>query len=264
MDHVEEFFSKPSDESPRGNFHQVIALHEDKTITWEDVLSLDPKIPRGWFELSHLSTKDRIEFTRDYWLVKIPYRPNIQESLYRFFESLDNIGIYVTQQRFDDPFSTTLVYNLKNNRGFFRGSEPASDQDIYDLSQQFPNNIFPQDYLNFLKIHNGFAKTTDCTGILSTAKILPVYNRIQEIFLEKDLPLGAADGLFDPAQLIPFYESFGMPYFQCFWGEWHPDQAMGNVYLSGDTGRISNVKFGDTMAFTSFTDWLMFYLEQIG
>lgn len=264
MDHVNEYFCKPSDESPRGNFHQVIPLHEDKTLSWDHVLSIDPKIPRGWFELSHLSAKDRIEFTRDYWLVKIPYKPNFQEFLYRFFDSLDNIGIYITQQKFDDPFTTTLVYSLANNRGFFRGAEPASDQEIFDLIQDFPSNIFPEDYLTFLKIHNGFAKTTDCTGILNTVNVKLVYNSIQEIFLQKDVPLGTRSAMFDPRQLIPFYESFGMPYYQCFWGEWHPDQEMGNVYLSGNSGKISDVKMGDSMAFVSFTDWLMFYLEQIG
>jgi hypothetical protein len=58
-----------------------------------------------------------------------------------------------------------------------------------------------------------------------------------------------------------------MPFYQCFWAEWYPEQEMGNVYYSGESKTISDV-FGsfsssETMAFTTFTDWLMFYLERI-
>jgi hypothetical protein len=58
-----------------------------------------------------------------------------------------------------------------------------------------------------------------------------------------------------------------MPFFQCFWGEWYPEREMGNVYYSGFTRSISDyTQFGvgvETMAFETFTDWLMFYLETI-
>jgi hypothetical protein len=70
-----------------------------------------------------------------------------------------------------------------------------------------------------------------------------------------------------PKSLIPFYESFGQPFFQCFWGDWYPDQEMGNVYYSNATKKIlvSNKKDDclETMAFETFTDWLVFYLEKL-
>ena len=261
--HVNEYFCKSSDESPKGNFHQVIALHENNTLTWNEVLAMNPGMPRGWYELAHLSTKDRIEFTRDYWVVKLPYRLHFQDFVYRFFNDLDNIGVYLTQQKFDDPFTATLVYSIKDDRGFFRGCQPASEQDILDLMRDFPGVIFPQDYIAFLKIHNGFAKTVDCTGILSTEKMKNVYSKVQDLLIQQDYPLEEVNRPSDPRNLIPFYESFGMPYYQCFWGDWYPNEEMGNVYLSANTGKISDVKGADMMSFPSFSDWLMFYLEQI-
>ncbi len=71
----------------------------------------------------------------------------------------------------------------------------------------------------------------------------------------------------NPHSLIPFYKSFGMPFFQCFWGEWHPESEMGNIYYSDLTRKICACTKKDecveTMAFETFTDWLMFYLEKI-
>lgn len=74
----------------------------------------------------------------------------------------------------------------------------------------------------------------------------------------------------NPKSLIPFYESFGMPFFQCFWGDWYPQNVMGmgNVYFSMTSKTISDpLNYEDSsslnMAFTTFIDWLMFYLERI-
>ena len=58
-----------------------------------------------------------------------------------------------------------------------------------------------------------------------------------------------------------------MPFFQCFWLEWYPEDEMGNVYYSGVANTISDLAAkatsAENMAFPTFTDWLMFYLETI-
>jgi hypothetical protein len=71
----------------------------------------------------------------------------------------------------------------------------------------------------------------------------------------------------NPKSVIPFYESFGIPFYQCFWGEWYPQQEMGNVYFSHTTKTISDVggtdSSAESMAFQTFVEWLMFYLERV-
>lgn len=267
--HVKEYFSQFHDDTPKGNFHKVLALHEDHSVSWDAVRELVPNFCRGWYELAHLKVEDRIEFSCDFWLSKLPYHPNLDNFLTQFFASLDDIGIYVVQRTFDDPFEASLVYSLRGDNGFFRGGLPATDQEINDLKKAFSEFILPSDYLAFLQIHNGFGKTTDCTGLTKTKCMPEKYESFQKILELEQGPLTTNLGRpVNPKMLIPFYESFGMPFFQCFWGEWYPEQEMGNVYYSGTTKTIFDVESSDpsmeSMAFPTFLDWLMFYMERIG
>ena len=265
--HLKDFYRQSSDEAPRGNFHSVIPLHQAKEIPWTTIKEKVPELTRGWFELAHLPIPDRIEFLRDFWLTKLPYRQGIDESIGRFFASLDDIGIFITQKKFDDPYEAHLVYSIKGDSGFFRGSLPASAKSLYELQKAFSEHIFPEDYFCFLQIHNGFCKATDCTGITSAEKVPESYACLQKMILEHEPILTAKKNIVDPSTLIPFYESFGMPFYQCFWTEWYPDQEMGNVYYSGEAKTISDIYSGasgsEIMAFPTFTDWLMFYLERV-
>lgn len=266
--HVKQFFCQFSEETPSGTFHRVIPLHEAPDTNWENLQSCVPKLCKGWHELAHLNPEDRIEFTRDFWLSKLPYHAEMAPFLERFFQTLDDIGIFITQNRVDDPYEATLVYSLKDNSGFYRGAPPASDEAIAQLEKDFPEFTFPKDYLNFLQIHNGFCKTTDTTGITAAELMRHRYIILQDYFSTVD-GISTTNGReVNPKMLVPFYESFGMPFFQCFWKEWYPEQEMGNVYYSGLSNTVSNIDDNDfgskNMAFTSFSDWLIFYLEQIG
>lgn len=265
--HVKEYYLQYSDETPSGNFHRVIALHEAPDISWDELSPLVPALPKGWLELSHLSIADRIEFTMDFWLSKIPFRLGLDSAIQKFFGALDDIGIYITQKRFDDPFEVHLVYSLKDDGGFFRGNVPAGDKELTALKQNFQGFILPVDYIAFLQVHNGFCKTTDCTGIVSSQCMPELYNKFQEGLGRNDPILTRQGATIDPRSLIPFYESFGMPFYQCFWADWYPEDEMGNVYYSASQNTISDVSSSDTsaetMAFTSFTDWLVFYLERL-
>lgn len=264
--HVKEYYHQSSDGATQGNFHAVIALHERLDISWESLCSLIPQICRGWFELAHLSIKDRIEFTRDFWLTKFPYREGVDSFLNRFFASLDDIGIFISQKKFEDPYEVHLVYSLKDNGGFFRGCLPALEKDLIDLQKKFSPYILPSDYLAFLQIHDGFCKATDCTGIISSSHMPLVYENFQNLIGSSEMRT-SQDNLVNPKTLIPFYESFGMPFFQCFWAEWYPEQEMGNVYFSSESSTISDIHnlaaSSESMAFPVFIDWLMFYLERV-
>lgn len=265
--HLNEYFSQFCDDNMKGHFHKVIALNQNPNITWDSISALVPNLCRGWFELSHLSPQDRIEFTCDFWLAKLPYHPKLSDFLSRFFASLEDIGIFITQQKFDDPYNAHLVYCLKNDTGFFRGALPASEQEIAELQRSFSSFILPADYLAFLQIHNGFCKTTDCTGLIIASQMENAYQNFQQLTEEAGILTTSKGNLVDPHKLIPFYESFGMPFYQCFWADWYPEEEMGNVYYSGMTKAISEVGGNDpsseSMAFPTFTDWLMFYMEII-
>lgn len=259
------YYSSYSDETPQARFHQVIILH-DEDMDWQEASALCPKLFKGWYELSRLSREDRIEFTRDFWMAKLPYHPHLDEFIMKFFASLDDIGIFLTQQTYDSAFEPQLVYSRQGNNGFFHGYTPAQESELVDLQKYFSDYILPVDYMAFLQIHNGFAKSTD-TGILNTFDIKENYQQFQKL-LDQQEPIFTADGIaINPKSLIPFYKSFGMPFFQCFWGEWYPNDEMGNVYYSDVTKTISDCTKTDlsveTMAFENFMGWLVFYLEKI-
>ncbi|HRD55047.1 MAG TPA: SMI1/KNR4 family protein [Parachlamydiaceae bacterium] len=266
--HIKDFYKQSSGGSASGNFHKVIALHQNEALSFEEIHEKVPAMPRGWFELAHLSSSDRIEFTRDFWITKLPYHPMLQEFLIQFFQSVEDIYIFVVQKKWDDSFDAHMVYSLKKEAGFFKGYPPVLEKSILQLQSDFQGVIFPKDYLAFLEIHNGFCKTTDCTGILNTKYIKSSYDKLQADIAKFDKELANTKGTAaDPKSLIPFYESFGMPFFQCFFKDWYPEDEMGNVYYSGNSNTISDVKKKDpgseAMAFATFSDWLLFYLETI-
>ncbi|MBA3957156.1 MAG: SMI1/KNR4 family protein [Parachlamydiaceae bacterium] len=266
--HIKGYFSQFRDDSPKGQFHKVIALHDgDSDLSWESVTRLIPQMSKGWFELAHLPAKDRIEFIGDFWLSKLPFHPLLAPFLQRFFDSLNDVGVFITQRTYDDPYEASLVYSLKNDSGFFRGALPATEQEISDLQKSFAPNILPNDYYAFLRVHNGFWKTTDCTGLIRSQDMPEKYATFQTL-LEQEGSISTSRGKpVNPKALIPFYESFGMPFYQCFWAEWYPEQEMGNVYYSDSTKTIFDVESSDpsaeSMAFSTFLDWLMFYMERI-
>lgn len=265
--HALEYYSPFADDVPHGHFHNIISLHDHPELMWSDAAKLAPRLTKGWYELARCSIRDRIDFTHEFWMKKLPYNPNLTPSLDTFFGNLDDIGIFLTQTNSGEPYEAQLVYSLADNSGFFHGSIPAAETEIIGLQKEFPDYILPIDYLSFLQIHNGFAKLTD-TGIMSTAELPISYHAFQDM-LEKEDPLATPQGVsINPKSLIPFYKSFGLPFFQCFWGEWYPENEMGNVYYSGVTKMISDCSKTDfrveTMAFETFTDWLIFYLEKIG
>jgi hypothetical protein len=165
-----------------------------------------------------------------------------------------------------------MVYSMKDNGSFFHGGPPLEEKETLQLQEDFQvgiapeNNLLPLDYLAFLQIHDGFCKYTD-TGLILSTELLESYNTLQRILLEKD-PLFSEKGVeVNPRSLIPFYESFGLQAYQCFWGDWYAEQEMGNVYYSSAEQTLSKVGKKDdwveNLVFPTFLDWLAFYLEAV-
>lgn len=273
-DHVHGYYHEFTDDfTPSGHFHRVIPLHEAPDIEWEEISKRVPNLPKGWFELSRIPSGDRIEFIRDFWLAKLPYTPHIHEFVTKFFGSLAYVGIYATQQAFDDPFEAQLVYGLEKNRGFYHGSPPLTEGEVAQLEKQFEDTLhtvtphmLPADYTAFLQVHDGFCKYTD-TGVIKSSQLCSCYNQFQQFLLEQEPLMTLKGEEIDPKGLIPFYESFGLHCYQCFWADWYPEQEMGNVYYSGIEKTFSNVEiketWADNMAYPTFLDWLIFYLESV-
>jgi len=259
---IRQFFTvNKTDENP---FGQVLFLSESRELSWEEVEKKCPELPRGWFELSRLPARDRVEFTRDFWLDRLPYHPSAHPLFYEFFEQLDDVAVILTQTKEEESLSPELVYSLEDNGCFFRGKPPCSDEDLLELKNEIRIPL-PQDYLSFARIHSGFGKLSEM-GILPLGEIGSVRRRVLDLIVrsEKRLVNGMGKRV-DPGSLIPFYEAFGLDSYQCFYADWYPSNEMGNVYLSGIDYTISDTNksgiWADSLAFPTFSDWLVYYLQ---
>ncbi|NGX57831.1 MAG: hypothetical protein K940chlam3_00727 [Chlamydiae bacterium] len=265
-DHIKDYFSQVSDKQEGGSFYKVIVLHDSPDVSWEDISLTVPSLSRGWYELAQLETPDRVEFTRDYWISKLPFHPKSLESISQFFDCVEDIGIVVAQKHTDGPLVAHMIYAFKDGNGFFHGCSPMTEEESIALQEMFAEFILPEDYMAFMEVHNGFSKSTD-SGIIST-RIMPEVCKRFYALVDTEASLLTTQGkVVDPQSLIPFYESFGRPFFQCFWKEWYPKNEMGNVYYSGSTNTVSDPGNGrreNSMTFPTFLDWFFFYLESIG
>lgn len=264
--HIKKYFRMAQDGASGHSFHHVIALHEAPDISWREISKKVPALPKGWFELAELNSQDRIDLLRDFWITKLPFCPHLMDKVDDFFSKLDDVGIFLVQPKFQDPYHAELVYSLKGDIGFFRGQVPATEDELSDLQKLFQEAILPEDYMAFLRIHNGFSKADD-TGIIPTSKMPIIFSHFQDM-VSDGYPITTDKGeQVNPKSLIPFYESFGMPFFQCFWTEWYPENEMGNVYFAGNERSISKTTGLDpnseSMAFYTFLSWLFFYIEAI-
>lgn len=260
-DYFHEFQGEGSES---GHFHTVIPIHEKKW-DWDELKAMAPNLPRGWYELSQLPNEDRIEFTRDHWLAKLPFQPHMLERIEHFFSRLDTIGIILTKLTgHEEPFEVHFVYSLEGDSGFFHGAPPVIEDEMAGLQEAFSNTILPADYCAFARIHNGFKKGAD-TGVLPVASIPETYNNLQSHLTQLPAIYQANGDQINPKSLIPFYESFGLHCYQCFWTDWFAEAEIGNVYYSGIEHSLSQP--GEdaevTLSFPTFLAWLMFYLEDI-
>lgn len=242
------------------NFEEALILSEQPEKSWSDAVLLAPDLPRGWFELSRLPPNDRVDFTRDFWLRALPYRPPFHKALNDFFGTLDDVGAVLS---LNGGWTSQLVYSLRDNSCFFRGLPPAADPDLAELQDEV-NFVFPRDWTAFMKIHNGFGKLLEL-GILAVEDIGIAKRRAMEMVLKSQRPVKSRDASVDAEALIPFYEAFGLNSFQCFFADWYPEGEMGNVYFSGIDYTISDTShreaWSENGAFPSFSEWLVSFLE---
>ncbi len=234
---------------------KMIPLSESPDLKWDEAQKEVPRLTKGWFELSRLEPSIRLEFIRDYWFNALPYIPTFRAFIDRFFAKVEEVGMVAATS------GIFLTYSLIGRSEFFLGGPPLIDDEIDTLRGQidFP---LPEDFLKFFRIHNGFFKGGD-TGIFSSGVLVEEAQRFKE--LEVPLKLGTEKIASD--LLLPFYRSFGLDVYQCFYSDWYPDGGVGNVLCSLGEGTISDYrtreKGRDYLAFSSFLDWLTFYMEEV-
>lgn len=258
---VRKFF-QPS-KSDGAAFREVIFLQEHPQISWEEAVKKAPDLPRGWYELSRVCAQDRIEFTRDFWLDRLPYHPLTHPAIADFFEKLDDIGVVLHRQAEEETMSAELVYSLKDHSCFFRGKNPCTEQDVLELKTEIGFSL-PTDFLAFHRLHSGFGKLADM-GLVAIGEITEYRRRILQYLLYSERFLRSGMRNVDPTLLVPFYEFTGLASYQCFYADWYPENEMGNVYLSGIDYTISDIadkkSWIENLAFPTFSEWLTYYLH---
>ncbi|MES2273866.1 MAG: SMI1/KNR4 family protein [Chlamydiota bacterium] len=257
---IRQFFTSGGGES---NFCEVLFLTDGVETSWKDISERAPSLPRGWFELSRVNSSDRIEFTRDFWLDRLPYQPSTQIDVCDFFERLDDVAVVLLRKKEEEFLSAELVYSLKDGSTFFRGKVPAVEVDLDEMKNEM-GVLLPRDYIAFLHIHNGFGMLSEM-GLLSTQEIPDVRRQVSDFLVRSDRPIKSGSSNVDPGSLIPFYEIFGLSSYQCFYSDWYPGAEMGNVYLSGIDYTISDTSdrtaWTENLAFPTFLEWLSYYLQ---
>jgi hypothetical protein len=240
---------------------KVIALHENQDLPIGQVMEMAPRLPHGWFELMRLSSADRIEFVAAFWSSIFPYRPYVQDLIDHFFTQVEDIGVYLVKKDTDTHFFPHLVYSMEEGENFYYGFPSAVKEDLQRLKKAL-GVFLPEDYICFMKIHNGFARGGDYGFI-------PVQNIPGEMHSlhQKILTLGQKVQFYgtsaDPKNFIPFYKSWGDSVFQCFHQGWYPDQEMGNILFSlrDEEGFCYTFSYEERKkVFSSFLDWLMSYM----
>lgn len=243
------------------NFEEVLVLSEGPARNWSDMERLVPNLPRGWFELSRVPAEDRVEFSRSYWLKRLPFNPKAHDAISNFFNCLDDVGVVLSKKK--DIWTPQLVYSFMDNSSFFRGLTPAFEDQIDELRSEV-DFALPSDWLEFTKIHNGFGKLSEL-NLLKLEEIPNAWRRVKEMILKAQQVVKSGDTVIDPGSLLPFFEVSGLSSFQCFYADWYPGNEMGNVYLSGIDYTVSDIARRDAWnengAFPTFLEWLASYLE---
>lgn len=254
---IEKFYSPKE-----SGFKEVIFLSEESEASFEDLCLTALDLPRAWYELSRISARDRVEFTREFWLDRIPYHPAAHPLFFAFFEKLSDVMVVLTRSMENEPMDAELVYSLRDGSSFFRGRPPCESGELMDLEDLLQVNL-PRDFLSFLRIHDGFGKLSEM-GLIEALEIPETKRRVMDRILKSEKRIFSGNKEVDPGSLIPFFEALGLSSFQCFYKDWYPGSEMGNVYFSGIEDTVSDISDKKTWmekkAFSSFSEWLAHYL----
>lgn len=254
---AQQFYKKGGEEG----WESVRSLTDGSCVSWELIPIEAPDLPRGWLELSRVTSIERKEFIADFWLDTLPYDPSSHQMVESFFSKVEDIDILLLEKEGD--VVAKMVYSLSNNQTFFWGNVPVSLDAIQEESLGMRDSL-PRDYLAFLSMHNGFGRLGS-KGIFKIEELSLAKRRLQKALEEMHPPLCLEGKIVDPHSCIPFYEVEGTDAFQCFYLDWYGENGVGNVHCSLLDRWISPLpKEGEakeSLTFPSFSAWLWEYLE---
>ncbi|GAB4184344.1 MAG: hypothetical protein Tsb0015_00120 [Simkaniaceae bacterium] len=231
-------------------YQEVAFLQEEKKETWQKWEEKCPSLLRGWFELSHLSQQDRLEFLEDYWTKTLPYAPPIHEKIHQFFQKLEDVQIFLIKKRDKDFFDPICLYPL-NNGNLFIGEAPYTPHEIEAITAQL-KMILPEDYLSFFRIHRKFIKKKQ-VALFPLEEVRIYHQRILEDVQKREQKITFENKLVDPRNLIPFACNEEENCFQCFFKGWYPSDQIGNISFDLLTGTLSGIDSKNS--YSSFLKW---------
>lgn len=238
-----------------------------KYSSWSSISKIVPSLPKGWYELTKFSSKERIHLVKEFWLSQLCQGFVERDELFKiekFFNSLEDIVICAFQECSKNFFNVKMIYLLKDSPVFFYGNPPFS-LGCEQLKQQLWNDL-PKSYYNFFNIHDGFACYDDL-GIISIKNLSRIYHQFQD-YLEKEEIISTYKEL-NLSLFIPFYGGNLVHSYQCFLSNscFDKEEPLNVPFLENDLMFLSNLlvhscsSFFEHNIFSSFITWLGCYLS---
>lgn len=235
--------------------------------SWSSLCTVVPLCPKGWYELTKFSSKERISLVKDFWLSQLCQSFVEQDELTKienFFNCLEDIVICAFKSNYETHFNVKMIYLIKDSIIFFSGNPPFSHNYDY-LKLQLWNDL-PESYYKFFNIHDGFSCCDDL-GIISTKKISRIYYQFQD-YLEKEELISIYKGL-NLSSFIPFYGGSLVHSYQCFLVNlpFDKEEPLNAPFLESDLMCLNSLLVNSSSSlfdhniFSSFITWLGCYLN---
>ncbi|WP_348663886.1 hypothetical protein [Chlamydia vaughanii] len=230
-----------------------------KEMSWEEISSQAPRLPRGWYELMGLTKEDRLDFCQEYWLTVLGVDNSQFPGICRFFSLLDSLDVYIYRSA-NEPYEAKMLYTFGDGRCGFQGGPPLLETE----GLCFPS-LGDDDYSRFFTIHNGFGKCED-EGVFPYRSLAKVQHKLRELLirLEKISPEEDCTSV----GIFPFYGYEEPLTYQCFFFdcEVRRDYPSPNVLLSEGSLIHRNLESIELLHLTtshypSFLSWLENYLH---
>lgn len=179
-----------------------------QTMSWEQIANQAPRLPRGWYELMGLSSRDRIELCLEVWCTSLGVQDKESKGICRFFSSLEDIQIYIYRKHRTSSYEIKMVYIGLDSHMHFYGNPPSLSLEGVSLPR-----LGDDCYYHFFSIHNGFGRDND-EGILSCKHLARAQYKLRTYLLQSQC-IDAEDTC-SSLGLFPFYGSERLFTYQCF------------------------------------------------
>lgn len=235
-----------------------------QTLSWGQIVQKVPRLPRGWYELTGLSCRDRIDLCLEVWCSSLGIKDKEAVGICRFFSTLEDIQVYVYREHKTGAYEIKMVYMVQGSHTHFYGSLP-----LLSLEGGSLPCLGDASYYKFFSIHNGFGRCND-EGILSYRHLARAQYKLRKHLLHFKY--------IDPEEtcsslgLFPFYGGEHLFTYQCFIcdpelqrGQSSPNillNIMDEKLLKNQGLRFIELSHLTATRYSSFLSWLDSYLQK--